>query len=262
MTAGRSALTLDFLAEESRNLGSLLVTFWPRSPPSATASSSSTAPSTTTYTVVEVLPLSLLVAPSNGGPLSSLTLPSRVPPQSVVTLTTSSSSFSAKLATTTSSEERPRPDLEIHEPLTTSDLRSALPAAFACATCDAQLVESSSIFKYNALPSEHWAELLDAWMCHQDQTLSDDLVAKGKGIKPRQDEALVGANYVLFGRDRTLNWSTPEKSQVSSLPSSPSRSHPTLLPRTYKKACLPRRSPFLGRSGCPPMDAPLGNREC
>lgn len=103
----------------------------------------------------------------------------------------------------------------MHAPLSTAELRECLPTSFACATCHAELVDASRITKYNALPSEHWAELLDAWMCHQDQTLSDDLVAKGKGIKPRVGEGLVGSAYIVFEQDVTKNWVTPEKSEVS-----------------------------------------------
>ncbi|KAL8292696.1 hypothetical protein RQP46_001308 [Phenoliferia psychrophenolica] len=207
-----SVLPLDFIAEESRNLGTLVLTFWPRK------KSSSPSPP---YTVLEVQPLGLLVAPTTGGPASLLPLPSRVDPSQplppLLQPSPTSTYYEAKLTTlgqsSPTSPERSRPDLEVHHPLPTADLRSALPTSFACAKCETELVDAREVVKYNALPSEHWAELLDAWMCHQDQTLSDDLVAKGKGIKPRVDEALVGASYVLFGRDRTKNWITPEKSE-------------------------------------------------
>lgn len=119
----------------------------------------------------------------------------------------------------------------MHAPLSTGELRNALPTSFACAQCHATLVDSSSVNKYNALPSEHWAELLDAWMCHQDQTLSDDLIAKGKGIKPRAGEGLVGSAYVVFESGITRNWTTPEKSEVSPSPSSRLLPFPSFGPK-------------------------------
>jgi len=125
-----------------------------------------------------------------------------------------------------------------------------MPVSFACAYCHAELVDSSAIARYNALPSEHWAELLDAWMCHPDQSLSQDLISKGKGIKPRNDEGLVGTSYILFPRVATKNWTTPSESQVSPLLLS-FRFSPTSLPplsrRIYKKVELPFQLVITGR---------------
>lgn len=199
---------LDFVAEESRNLGSVVVSFWPRV---ATLGGGSD------WEVIVIEAEAVVVAPTTGGPASRLPLPCRVIPQ-VVPVTSHGAFFEVKLATFVHSPTRPRYDLEVLAPLSTAELRDSLPTSYACAKCDEQLVDSSSVLKYNALPSEHWAELMDAWMCHQDQTLSDDLIAKGKGIKPREGEGLVGSSYVVFHRDITRNWSTPEKSEVSDAP--------------------------------------------
>ncbi|KAM0752034.1 hypothetical protein T439DRAFT_324129 [Meredithblackwellia eburnea MCA 4105] len=195
---------LDFVAEESRNLGTIVVTFWPRHP-TATREE---------YEVLSVDSDSILIAPASGGTASCLPLPSSVISQAV-TVVPAGDFFEAKLVTIPPSPTRLRPDLEVHAPLATAELRDSLPSSFACAKCHAQLVDSSQITRYSALPSEHWAELLDAWMCHQDQTLSEDLVAKGKGIKPRLDEGLVASSYILFSREITRNWITPEKSELT-----------------------------------------------
>ncbi|GAA5858087.1 hypothetical protein JCM9279_002115 [Rhodotorula babjevae] len=192
----------DWVTEESRNLGTLVVTFWPRS-------SSSGKRAVDEY-VVAVESDSVLVSSSRGGPASRLSLPCPVIPQKA-TVTSAGSSYEIKLVTAgLSSPTKSRADLEVHTPLSTDELRATAPASFHCATCDAELVDASPIKRYNALPSEHWAELLDAWMCHQDQTLSDDLIAKGKGIKPRRDEGLVGTSYILLPQAVTSNWATPE----------------------------------------------------
>lgn len=196
-------LELDYIAEESRNLGTIVVTFWPRTP----------SPMPEPYTVLSVSSDAVRIGTPSGS--SSLSLPSRVFPQSTTISAVSAHLHELRLSTVPPSPTHARPDLEVLAPLSTAELRSALPAVFACGSCDAQLVDAREVTRYNALPSEHWAELLDAWMCHQDQTLNEDLVAKGKGVKPRDGEALVGAAYVLFGTDATMGWTTPAGAEVS-----------------------------------------------
>ncbi|GAA6027295.1 hypothetical protein JCM8097_002568 [Rhodosporidiobolus ruineniae] len=206
----------DWIAEESRNLGTLVITFWSRS--------SSIYRPDDEFEIVSVDAESVLVAPVRGGPASRLSLPCRVIPQQAKVVTTPGSSSTTtmhevKLVTIDASPTKSRADLEVHTPLSADELRRCLPSAFRCSTCDAELVDSSSVTKYNALPSEHWAELLDAWMCHQDQELSADLIAKGKGIKPRPDEGLVGTSYVLLPREVMKGWTTPEGSEPTRSPS-------------------------------------------
>ncbi|KDE02411.1 hypothetical protein MVLG_07024 [Microbotryum lychnidis-dioicae p1A1 Lamole] len=186
---------IDYLVEEARNLGSLVVSFWPRSPGSARQE----------WEVKSLEGESILVGPTIGGEPSRIILPSRVATQ-VAHVTPRGSYFEVKLVAFEPSPTRSRPDLEIHTPLSTAELRESLPRSFACSTCHSEVVDASAITKYNALPSEHWAELLDAWMCHQDQTLSDDLTAKGKGIQPRAGEGLVGSSYLLFDRALAKKW--------------------------------------------------------
>ncbi|GAA6062829.1 hypothetical protein JCM10212_002467 [Sporobolomyces blumeae] len=195
----------DWVTEESRNLGTLVVTFWPRHASSTSISSKEE------YAVVAVELDSILVAPGRGGPASRLTLPCRIIPQAA-TVSSASVYHEIKLVTVEASPTKSRADLEVHVPLSTTELRQSMPVSFACAVCHTDLVDSASITRYNALPSEHWAELLDAWMCHPDQTLSQDLISKGKGIKPRTDEGLVGTSYIVFPRKTTKNWTTPEDS--------------------------------------------------
>ncbi|SCV74265.1 BQ2448_6697 [Microbotryum intermedium] len=186
---------IDYIVEEARNLGSLVVSFWPRLPGSARQG----------WEVKSFEGESIFVAPTVGGAPSRVVLPSRVATQ-VAPVISRGSYFEIKLAAFEPSPTRSRPDLEIHSPLSTAELRDSLPRSFACSTCHSEVVDTSAISKYNALPSEHWAELLDAWMCHQDQTLSDDLIAKGKGIQPRAGEGMVGSSYLLFDRALAKNW--------------------------------------------------------
>ncbi|KAJ3528770.1 hypothetical protein NMY22_g9273 [Coprinellus aureogranulatus] len=52
---------------------------------------------------------------------------------------------------------------------------------------------------YRDLPSEHWEELVEAWMCHSDQKLHDQVVKHGKaGFWPSPGQAYVGGSYLLF----------------------------------------------------------------
>ncbi|GAA5928185.1 putative polyadenylation protein [Sporobolomyces koalae] len=195
----------DHITEESRNLGSLAIAFWPRERSGNKAIKDD-------YVIVSVESEAVAVGPARGGPASRLSFPTRVTPQHT-TIADSGSYHEIKVDTLSPSPTRPRADLEVHTPLSTGELRDLSPPSFACAKCHTELVDSATIIRYNALPSEHWAELLDAWMCHPDQTLSQDLISKGNGIKPREDEGLVGTTYILFPADVTKNWTTPESNR-------------------------------------------------
>ena len=69
------------------------------------------------------------------------------------------------------------------------------PTSLLCASCSLPLIQSSKVGTYRDLPSEHWEELVEAWMCHSDQKLH----ANGKrGFWPSPGQALVGGSYILF----------------------------------------------------------------
>ncbi|KAF9457746.1 HECT-like ubiquitin-conjugating enzyme-binding-domain-containing protein [Collybia nuda] len=104
--------------------------------------------------------------------------------------------YEIKLSTVSrpsSSQEDPPPLLDA------SQLLSANPTSFICASCSLPLVQSSKIKEYRDLPSEHWQELVDAWMCHTDQKLNEQVTRHGQGgFWPRPDQGLVGGSYILF----------------------------------------------------------------
>ena len=90
--------------------------------------------------------------------------------------------------------------------LPASELASLSPSSYMCASCSLPLVPAPPT-RYRDLPSEHWEELIDAWMCHPEgQTLAktgmhgSDGNGKGSsfGFWPTRDEALVGGSYILF----------------------------------------------------------------
>jgi hypothetical protein len=89
----------------------------------------------------------------------------------------------------------------ISEPLPlldASQLSASSPTSFICASCSLPLVQSSKIRSYMDLPSEHWEELVDAWMCHTDQSLHEQVAKRGRGFWPGTGQALIGGSYILF----------------------------------------------------------------
>ena len=72
------------------------------------------------------------------------------------------------------------------------------PTTFICASCLLPLVQSSWLAHYDELPSEHLAELLEAWMCHSDQKLTNRAAVCANGLWMRPRQALVGGSYILF----------------------------------------------------------------
>ncbi|KAF9038366.1 hypothetical protein BDZ89DRAFT_1061342 [Hymenopellis radicata] len=71
--------------------------------------------------------------------------------------------------------------------LDATQLSATNPTSFICASCSLPVIHSSRISRYRDLPSEHWQELVDAWMCHSDQKLHEHV-----------GQALVGGSYILF----------------------------------------------------------------
>ena len=90
--------------------------------------------------------------------------------------------------------------------LPASELASLSPSSYTCSSCSLPLVPTPPT-RYRDLPSEHWEELIDAWMCHPEgQTLAKTGMHGNDGndkesifgFWPARDEALVGGSYVLF----------------------------------------------------------------
>ncbi|TCD70683.1 hypothetical protein EIP91_002058 [Steccherinum ochraceum] len=79
------------------------------------------------------------------------------------------------------------------------------PTSFICTSCSLPLVHASQVSSYRDLPSEHWAELVDAWMCHSDMKLHEHVKKNSKdGFWPEAREALVGGSYVLVQEEVVL----------------------------------------------------------
>lgn len=83
--------------------------------------------------------------------------------------------------------------------LDATELSTIHPSSYICASCSLPLVQSSRLSGYRDLPSEHWEELVDAWMCHADQKLQSHIMQHSvEGFWPSEDTALVGGSYILF----------------------------------------------------------------
>ncbi|KAM6503428.1 HECT-like Ubiquitin-conjugating enzyme (E2)-binding domain containing protein [Amanita muscaria] len=106
--------------------------------------------------------------------------------------------FEIKLPTCPSAASSPSE--EKHLPLLdASQLASSCPSSFVCASCSLPVTQSSHVHEYRDLPSEHWQELVEAWMCHADQKLHDEVAKHSKmGFWPQPGQALVGGSYILF----------------------------------------------------------------
>ncbi|RDB27814.1 hypothetical protein Hypma_002288 [Hypsizygus marmoreus] len=136
----------------------------------------------------------------SSGPRNSLPLllPARILPGKQQ-VRVQSGHFEIKLITV---PRQPSPVSTHEDPpplLDAAQLSSANPISFICASCSLHLVQSTRITEYRDLPSEHWQELVDAWMCHTDQKLHEQVLRHGQGgFWPHPGQALVGGSYILF----------------------------------------------------------------
>ncbi|KAI7904890.1 ubiquitin-conjugating enzyme E2-binding protein [Cokeromyces recurvatus] len=67
---------------------------------------------------------------------------------------------------------------------------------FQCKHCSQVLVDASTDFKIKDLPSEHWYELIECWICHE--TKPEEHRTRMKPILSRADVILVGTTYFLI----------------------------------------------------------------
>lgn len=106
-----------------------------------------------------------------------------------------------------------------------------MPETVFCSTCSSALISSHSAARYLAMPSEHWEELIDSWMCHSDQLLNLSVtkgregIQEGKQLKP--DEVRVFDSFVVWDASRAIEGAIP-------LPSKVSCSAVSLLDTSYK----------------------------
>lgn len=124
---------------------------------------------------------------------------------------------------TTLGESKGEADHELPPLLDSEQLRSCQPTSFACTSCSLPVVHglASGNVRYNDLPSDYWAELLDAWMCHPDQHVSAEIAKRADGFWPESGQVLVGGSFLLFDSNMVnRNGLVNAPTQVSCGPSS------------------------------------------
>lgn len=122
-------------------------------------------------------------------------LPSRVSPGKP-TIKIQSGHFEFKLPTVGTPELPSSSAVEMYD---ATALSKSMPTSFLCSSCSLPLVQSTKVKEYKDLPSEHWQELVDAWVCHSDQKLHKEVMENAKrGFWPKEGEALVGGSYIVF----------------------------------------------------------------
>lgn len=65
-----------------------------------------------------------------------------------------------------------------------------------CQHCQAALLDNTIEYKVKDLPSEHWYELVECWICHE--TKPEEHQARMRPILARPDVLLVGTTYFLI----------------------------------------------------------------
>lgn len=122
-------------------------------------------------------------------------LPARVSPGKPM-VNVQSGHFELKLPTVGIPESPSPSAAEMYDAI---GLSNSMPTTFICSSCSLPLVQSTKVREYKALPSEHWQELVDAWMCHSDQKLHKEVMENAqRGFWPKEGEALVGGSYIVF----------------------------------------------------------------
>ncbi|KZS96235.1 hypothetical protein SISNIDRAFT_407377 [Sistotremastrum niveocremeum HHB9708] len=83
--------------------------------------------------------------------------------------------------------------------LDATQLQAMSPTSFVCVSCSLPLAIASKVSRYADLPSEYWTELVEAWVCHTDQKLTEAVGQYAqKGFWPKDGQVLVGGSYLLM----------------------------------------------------------------
>ncbi|THV01863.1 hypothetical protein K435DRAFT_817938 [Dendrothele bispora CBS 962.96] len=204
--SSRTAFEVMYVAENQENLQHILVFFTVTGAQPGVDLEAEVQPSFSENRSDEGDRLVIKSGPNTSLPLI---LPGRVAPGKKE-IRVQSGHFEIKLPTLPSNSD---PFAEPSPLLDATQLTTTTPTSFICASCSLPLIHSSKVHRYNDLPSEHWEELVDAWMCHSSQKLNEEIAKRGrKGFWPDPGQALVGGSYILFEESAMAkdNFYTPE----------------------------------------------------
>lgn len=151
---------------------------------------------------------------SAGGQTACLDLPTPVTAWQRIVLKDLPSPTEFKLrAERSATAHAPALNMVITHALSAPELRRMQPTALACQACDRELADLSTVSStgqwergagFKDLPSEHWAEMLEAWMCHADDGFTNQLTERTKdGFWPVEGTVLVGGSYMLVDANDT-----------------------------------------------------------
>lgn len=73
---------------------------------------------------------------------------------------------------------------------------------FECQNCQTSLIDDTVDYKIKDLPSEHWYELVECWICHE--TKPEEHQARMRPILARPNALLVGTSYFLIHPDNLI----------------------------------------------------------
>jgi hypothetical protein len=123
----------------------------------------------------------------------------------------------------------------ITQALSASDLRRLQPEVIACTGCDREIAVLPTKCTFKDLPSEHWAEMMEVWMCHSDPGFTAQISAQAKdGFWPSEGTVLVGGSYLLLSDGCVKNHNLVIDSTLVSVPIiSPSPGSSPLLRLTF-----------------------------
>ncbi|KAK4686057.1 ubiquitin-protein ligase E3 D, partial [Tremellales sp. Uapishka_1] len=142
----------------------------------------------------------VLVSRKDPSVSSRITLPTLVRPGQSAALLSTDLSLEGKLAAlpTTSSGSISSLNTHLTHALSSPELRDYQPRSLECAICHHRIADLAGERIYKDLPSEHWAEMMEIWMCHNDPSFTAQLAKHTKdGFWPTAGTILVGSSYLL-----------------------------------------------------------------
>lgn len=132
----------------------------------------------------------------------SIGLPSPVPLGQRIPLAVTNNYMEARIAALPGPTPTLAYNSAITHALSAPSLRSLHPRSLNCYNCEFELASLPLDVHFKDLPSEHWAEMLEVWMCHSDPSFTAQIAKKARdGFWPDEKTVLVGGSYLLVSPD-------------------------------------------------------------
>lgn len=195
-----------FIAETQERLGTVSVTVWTENPKPHLLGPLE-------YQISAESPLDFVL--SSNDLKKAFPLPVQVNPScGLMSCDQSSNGWFIRLPMA-AQESRKEPDI----PMSASWLHLMSPRVLVCRNCKASLSLIEHKAKYVALPSHHWEELVDAWMCHTDLELNETIVNAQNDIEQhaglQNGQIHVADNHLVMPHSTFLDDAVHTREQVS-----------------------------------------------